>query len=410
MWPKLIRFPIFWLGLLLCGLVVAQALNPAWEYQTDGKLVWSKQVPHNDKLPQGVIAPFHAWNQWRMLAIYTSGWLTVCSVWVALTRRRTLQLFVVTLAVNGLFVALLGIAQRVTGNGKIFWFYESPNPMFFSSFIYKNHGGAFLLMTLVITCGLTGWYYLRGIRRMEKSNPSGVLAFCATCIAVSILTSYARGATLVMLGFLFVVLAGFIVHQFVTPIEARRPVVVMALFMVFGLFVISGYTAVRGGKAWDKLEVGLSGKDRSLPSRQMVTKASLELLRDKWNTGIGAGSFRYVFPLYQFRYPEIVMTRDDTPTLFWEHAHNDIVQFPIELGALGSGILVLGFAYYAFALIKSYFWANPLSGCLVFGLIILLGYAWFDFPFQCPAVLHTWCVLWAVAVMWARFEESRAHS
>ena len=31
MWPRLVRFPIFWLGAALLGLVVVQALNPAWE-------------------------------------------------------------------------------------------------------------------------------------------------------------------------------------------------------------------------------------------------------------------------------------------------------------------------------------------------------------------------------------------
>src|ERR1017187_5948376 len=30
MWPRLIRFPIFWLGLLLLVYIMVQALNPAW--------------------------------------------------------------------------------------------------------------------------------------------------------------------------------------------------------------------------------------------------------------------------------------------------------------------------------------------------------------------------------------------
>ena len=96
--------------------------------------------------------------------------------------------------------------------------------------------------------------------------------------------------------------------------------------------------------------------------------------------------------------------------MFWEHAHNDIVQFPIELGVIGTGLIVIGFGYWAFALMRSYFWENPLSACIVLGLLLLLGYAWWDFPFQCPAILITWCSLWAVATMWARFEESGAKS
>ncbi|MFZ9682276.1 MAG: hypothetical protein ACO3DQ_03610, partial [Cephaloticoccus sp.] len=30
MWPKLLRFPLFWLGLALLVLVLIQALNPSW--------------------------------------------------------------------------------------------------------------------------------------------------------------------------------------------------------------------------------------------------------------------------------------------------------------------------------------------------------------------------------------------
>ena len=31
-WPRLMRFPIFWIGLLLLGYIAIQALNPAWAY------------------------------------------------------------------------------------------------------------------------------------------------------------------------------------------------------------------------------------------------------------------------------------------------------------------------------------------------------------------------------------------
>lgn len=36
MWPRLIRFPLCWIGLLLLGYIVLQGINPAWIYRTDG--------------------------------------------------------------------------------------------------------------------------------------------------------------------------------------------------------------------------------------------------------------------------------------------------------------------------------------------------------------------------------------
>ncbi|MDO8543521.1 MAG: O-antigen ligase domain-containing protein, partial [Opitutaceae bacterium] len=167
MWPKLARFPIFWLGLGLLGYVLTQALNPAWTFQTDGKGWWMASTPHKDWLPTGVDVPFNRWGPWRMLLIYTAGWLTVCAMWVGFTRRRSVQVFFVTLAVNGLLVAAFGVAQRLFGNGKIYWFYKSVNDSFFSSFVYKNHAGAYLVLALAVTCGLAGWFYMRGLRRLE---------------------------------------------------------------------------------------------------------------------------------------------------------------------------------------------------------------------------------------------------
>jgi hypothetical protein len=404
MWPKLIRFPIFWLGLALLGLVTIQALNPAWTYKTDGKVYWLEQIENITWLPAGTDTPFEKWNQWRMLLIYTAAWATVCSLWIGFTRRRTLQLFITVLAINGLCLGLFGIAQRLLGNGKMFWFFESPNSSFFSSFIYKNHGGAYLLVTLALTCGLAAWYYLRGLRRLEKSNPSGVLAFAATCIAVSILTSYARGATLTMLAFLLLVIGGFVWHQFRLPTGTRRPVVAIALVLIFGYFLKTGFEALRSREAWDRIKQGISRQDASLELRERATTAATEMLTEEGKRGVGAGAFRYLFPIYQQRYPSLLI--QDKRRMFWEHAHNDVLQIPIELGIAGVTLIVCSLGYWFLLLVRAAFWENPLSVCGSVGALAIAVYSWWDFPFQCPAILVTWTALWPIAALWARLEES----
>jgi O-antigen ligase len=339
-----------------------------------------------------------------MLVIYASAWLTVCAIWVGFTRRRSVQVLFMVLAGNGLALGLFGIAQRLIGNGKMYWFFESPNPSFFSTFIYKNHAGAYLDLTLAASCGLAAWYYLRGLRRLEKSNPSGVLVFFSTCIAVSVLTSYARGATLVMLVFLLASIGGFVLHQIRAPSGNRKPIVVVVLVLIFGFFLKTGLEAVRSKEAWDRLKTGVMREDLSLEFRERATKASLEMLEETWKAGVGAGSYRFIFPIYQHRFPDLVVTKEGQ-RMFWEHAHNDIVQTPIELGLAGTLILLAGFGWYLLALVRSYFWENPLSASVALGLILMLAYGWWDFPFQCPAVLITWLVLWTTITLWTRFEE-----
>lgn len=402
-WPKLTRFPIFWIGLALLGLVIVQALNPAWAYESDGRGWWMKRIDHATWLPAGVREPFEKGGPWRALIIYASAWLTVCTIWTAFTRRRTVQLLFLTLAINGVALAAFGLGQRMLGNGKLFGFWKSPNDSFFASFIYKNHAGAYLNLSLIVTCGLAAWYYFRGLRRFEKSNPSGLFAFFALMIAVSVLVSYARGATLVMLLFLAVTIVGFILHQLLAPTTTRKPIIAIILVGAFLLFLKTGLDALNSKQAWKHLERGLAGEDGSLKARKIATRAATEMLADYWVAGAGAGSFSALFPIYQQRYPEILS--EDGKRAFWEHAHNDLVEFPLEFGLPGMLLLIGAAACGGIFLARRFFWENPLSLCLVFGLVLSLAYGWWDFPFHCPAILVTWCALWAAVALWTNFEE-----
>jgi hypothetical protein len=406
MWPKLVKFPIFWIGLALLGYIVLQALNPAWEYQTNGKAWWMHRIDHKTWLPTGIIAPFEKWNQWRTLVVYSSAWLTVCAIWVGLTRRRSIHALLITLAVNGLGVAAFGIAQRLAGNGLMFWFFRSPNDSFFASFIYKNHAGAYLNLILAVTCGLAGWYHSRARRRMERSNPSVVLVFFAMVISVSMVTSYARGATIVMAGFLSICIVAFAIHQFTAPKERRTPIIGITLILTFGFFLMTGLEAFKTREAWTRLKSGITREDRSLELRVRVTAASLEMLGENWKTGVGAGSYRFTFPVYQYRHPELIS--GDGHEMFWEHAHNDIVEIPAELGATGLLLILTSSLYFVSILIRNRFWRNPLAAPTALGLILAAVYAWWDFPFQCPAFLITWCSLWSSVTKLPRFEESKA--
>ena len=402
-WPRLFRFPIFWIGLLLLAYVTVQGLNPAWTYVTNGKSWWMQKIDHIAWLPAGVRVPYERWGPWRMLVIYASAWMTVCAIWTGFTRRRTVQTFFIAISVNGVALAGFGLTQKVLTNGKMFWIWDSLFPAFFSSFVYKNHAGSYLDLTLFVTCGLAAWYYLRGLRRLEKSNPAGLFAFLATCIAVTVLVSYARGATIVMLIFLCVMIGAFLINQLFLPNATRKPIVAVMLLIIFGYFLKTGLATVSSHEAWTRLSSGITNEDNSIGIRQIATRASLDMLKDYWGTGAGAGSFQFLFPLYQQHYPEIYSANGNQ--MFWEHAHNDLVELSIELGLPGILLILAATGYWVILLCKNYFWGNPLSVCVVIGAVLLTAYAWWDFPFQNPAILVLWCSLGVTTAMWTMFEE-----
>ena len=405
MWPRLLRFPVFWLGLILLAVITIQALNPSWRYTTDGKAWWMTRISnHITWLPLGVDVPFKKGGPWRQLIIYTSTWLTVCSLWVGFTRRRALRALLIILAVNGVLLAGFGVIQNAFGNGKIFWMRASSNISFFASFIYKNHAGAYFLLTLAVCAGLGSWYYLRGLRRLEKSNPAGLFAFLTLGVAVAIFVSYARGATLIMVVFLAGCTVVFVAHQFFLKHTIRALFGTIALLAIFGLFLKTGAETALSREAWSRLTIGLKRQDQSLDSREWVTAAAGAMLADNWKSGVGAGSFQFLFPVYQHRDPRLVSSGGTA--MFWEHAHNDLLEIPIELGLTGIGVLVAIAGYLVLTLVRSAFWRNPLSGSLIFGIVLLVVYARWDFPLQCPAILVTACALAVVSALWARFEHS----
>jgi len=410
MWPKLLKFPIFWIGLALLLLITIQALNPAWYYESNGKTWKMTPVAHVEWLPAGVWVPFERWGPWRMLMIYATALMVVCTIWVGFTRRRTLQVFFLVIATNGMALACVGIAQTLLPSPKMFWLFEPPfGATFFAGFVYKNHGAAHLLLTLVVTCGLAGWYFLRGQRRLEKSNPAGLFAFFATVIGVAVLVSLARGATVTMVGFLVVCVGGLFVQQlFFAKEEGRRPVVLVVILLVFGLFMATGLRALNSGEAWTRLRAGfVDGGDTSVKERVIANRAARDMLAANWRMGVGSGGFAFRFPVYQQNYPEIYRFSTGGRQ-FWVHAHNDWLQFPIELGVPGMLLILAAAGYWALALVRRYFWENSLSLVVVFGACAVAAYSFFDFPFQNPAILILWCVLWPAATVWVTLEDQRA--
>ena len=401
-WPKLIRFPVFWIGLALLLYIGIQGINPAWRYEQNQTHWWLTRVPHWEWLPSGLDTPFEKANAWRPWLVYASCWLLLCSIWVGLSRRLSVQYILMALALNGLALSFLAIAQRYAGNGKILWFVERPGTQFFATFVYKNHAGAYLALVVSIALSLAYWYYDRGMRRLQKSNPAGLFAFTGLIVALMVVFSFSRGATILMLGFL--IFAGL----FLLIIRRRQnagtgnAVVVVTLALAFGgflLIALKSFEISRAIRRFDDL-VSRSDVEVSASSRALAREAAGDMLRVHWLKGAGAGSFRFLFPAYAGKYPGLTQGGK----FFWEHAHDDWLEIPIELGLIGSLLLLAGIGSVCLQLIRCNFWDNPLASLLLLGCAMTLAHGWMDFVFQCPAILLTWAALPVGLARWLELE------
>ena len=409
-WPKLFRFPIFWLGLLFLGYIVIQALNPAFRHTiTPDKQGWfMAPIAHLTWLPTGMDVPFAQAGPWRALIIYGSVWLSVCAVWVGFTRRKSLRTLLTVLAVNAVALAILGFVQRGLALDKIFGFWEPPASYFVSSFTYKNHAGAYFNLMLTLCAGLAYWHYVRGQRRLDKSTPGGLFMFFAAVITLIVLFSFSRTATFLMLGFQIIGFGIFMLRELVlTPADSRRPFATGVLLLGIGSFTaLVGY-ALNYENVYSRINIVFTqGFEATARSRNIAAEATVDMFKDRPVQGWGAGSFRFYFPNYQQHYPTIFT--EDGRRFFWQHAHNDYLEFLAELGLVGTGLLVIGFVIGCVALIRVRFWSNPATLFVVLGLVQTLIHCWADFNFHNPAILLTWCTLWPVLIRWTELEEARS--
>jgi O-antigen ligase len=412
---KLLHFPIFWLGLLLLGYILIQALNPAWEYATNGRVWWLQRIPCIEWLPAGMRTPFAQASPWRSLMIFASAWMTVCAIWIGFTRRRTLHRLLVVLVVNGVLFALVGLAQKLTGARQLLWYFPQPSGYYFATIIYKNHAAAYLNLILMAACGLALWHRNRAGQDFAPSDPSFAVLIGALLVFTADLFTNSRmgmvlGATGLLLG--LAAYGALILHQrhlVGNPLPLLVTAMFLAGFLGFGLSRVDWPRMSRRFAA-----LWTDERTVSIEYRNVARKATWAMFLDSPATGWGAGSFRFYFPVYQRQYPEIMETPPQligtiqtAPRRLWQYSHNDYVQCLAEYGLVGGALAagIIGCCLAAFA--RQRRWMHPVAFCAVAALGLTAVHCWVDFQLHNPANLLTLGAFLTMALRWVNLERQQ---
>ena len=399
----LMRSPIVWLGLGLLVYVSVQGLNSAWRFAIDANSWWLDEVAHVSWLPSGVDAPFSRSNPWRALTIWGSLGLLLCSVTIGFQRRRSYLTLFIILASNAGLLGLLGLIQRLSAAKGIFWFYVPSNDQFISSFIYPNHAGPYFNLMLALSAGLALRAFDRTQRRLLPRGSATFFVGCATFVAIAIVLSHSRMSIAILL--LLMSLMGLAVFWSLIrrrqPGRSRRQFLPL-LLVVIGFLAI-GVLVVSGSKNRERFIRVASDPSAQTLDRTLLRQAAVDMLGDRWVWGWGAGCFRHAFPLFAQKYPEIYYSRH-AGTKYWEHAHCDLLQFPVELGAVGITPVLSILGYSVYQLRRCRFWQNSVSLCIAMGCALVLLHSAVDFVFQNPAVLLTWSLLLLAAIRWKKLD------
>lgn len=342
-------------------------------------------------------------NTWRQFIIYANVWLTVCALWIGITRRKSLHLLLGALVANACILGLVGFVHKASGGVKVLWLREFPGAASFASFVYQNHAGAYFSLLAFTSLGLAVWHFFEGRKRMARSTPSALWLIASLLLVFAVVFSLSRGAIISLTVFGMAAVIAVVILRFTSSTQSTIPAIVPVLVAL----------GVVGTVAWMVRQVDFSAvyfrfeqlsklqaNDPSVVSRRLAQESATAMLGDHWVRGVGAGGFRYLYPEYIRQQPMIY----ESGRLFWEHAHNDWLEIPIELGAAGTALLLLAGGYLLLGFWRWGGWRHPLVLMIGLGGGQVMVHGLMDFPFQNPAILVTWWALVIISLRWLELD------
>ena len=413
---RLACWPSFYFSLAFLVYLFIGALNPGAEIVRDERGWWVEAVQASlaSWLPSSVRSDYEPMNAWRVLTSFTAAFTLTWGLWAGITRRKPMLLTLWLFLLSGSAMGLVGILQHLTESKEVLWTFPSSNKHFWGSFFYRNQGAAYLNLILVLS-GIMFFYHGFKCRLDAQSGGPHFLAFALLIVVVcSVTMSLSRGGILfgaVFVSIFLLLLLIFFLQSFVH----HRSLWLTLLPLV--LLIGTGFYSARFVKL-DALEDRFSNFEVELEqatssTRALLTKQTWKMAQDRLWLGWGAGSFRYIFPMYQREIVELTYVRKDRTRgwvgrMFFRYAHNDLVQFVAEFGVIGAVLLILLFL----SLIgQSFYYCGEycfIVITLTAGVLCAFGHAFFDFIFNSPAYWVAFLGMVAASVRLLCLEFKRA--
>lgn len=380
------------LGLLFVGYLFVQAANPSLELSFRNGAWMLLPLDGARPGPHSIRAPFESapgdflpcTNAWRFLLIYGTGWLFAAGLALGLRSRNDARRWVFLLCVNGLLVAVVSLVHRALGEKLTLWHYVSTVSFSGSPvFLYKNHNGCFLAAILAVILGVAATAENRFQRRVWE-----VAALIVWAATVSVNSRAAAGFATLWL----CVYAGMRLRRSFREADGRRgrpwlfgALAAAGLAAVF--FLANGTTVVRRFQPALSSPVGFLQGERF---RGLLREVGLEMWRDDPAWGWGGGSFLYLFPNYESRVPElradVYRSQPNLNRFLFPSADSDWVEFLVEYGLVGAGLLCAAAAVAAIAWWRWAGWRDGLTLFLLLGAAGIALHAYLDHILRNPAL------------------------
>ncbi len=407
---KSIRIPaIFFVGVI--GYVTIQNLNPSYiqEWQL-GLRVWKLEPLEFIKwLPSSIQSEFTDASPLRDL-IHIGTAVTLClTIFIQKFLRQNVT-WMILIATGGTIIALVGLIQLSLESRSILGLFDATDEgfnRFFGTFLYKNHAVAFFNLALAISLAI---FTRRPPSQInQKSAPNWIFLFCALLLFLGIIATRSRFGFLCSFPILLI-FAGISAKRLpqlgLPKTWVRILGATLILLVATGVIFLSKSPTAKHLKTLDSAII----EDFSIKQRLLAYESGLRMFSAKPIYGWGAGNFRHGFRQFQNtedksgKRKRVILEHQN---YFWQHAHNDYLEWLIELGVAGTLILFSIPGYFFWRIFQSSRWKEPVPLMLLAGLASTMIHALVDFPFQNPAVLVTWFATLAITTNYCDREKDQ---
>jgi len=309
------------------------------------------------------------------------------------SRRRLRQLAYVIIY-SGLFQAVYGSLMTLSGLGYGF-FMKNPSALDVTTgtFINRNHLAGYLVMALSVGIGMmiasldtendyTVKQRLRYYLKLILSKKLRLRLYLAMMVIALVLTHSRMGNTSFFVSLIVAGSLGLILSKHAT----RATVILLISLVVIDVFIVGTWFGLE--KVAERIEETTLAKE----TRDEVDIYTYQQWKDFKFTGSGLGSFYSVFPRY----------RKEDVKGFYDHAHNDYLEFISDTGVPGLFLLssIVGMSIYV-ALMAQYRRRDPLMRGISFAAIMsicaMLIHSTVDFNLQIPANAATFMLILSMA-------------
>ena len=276
--PQLVRWA--WPVAILNAVVLTSCLTPGFHLVTFAGESMAMPAQVKGWMPSAAQPGVALRSLWLFDGLY----LSCLNLALAVKSRRVLRMVLAVAVGNALVLAVFGIAQKISGaTGIYFGWVASPQDYFFSTFVYDNHWGAFMVLMMGGCIGLVLRYAYGSAGEGFFRGPafSGVVAACV--LAASTPLSGSRAGTL-LLGLLFAValvhgaprISGALKYSGTSSRGAIVAIVVALALALGGIWTVAG-DVIQARATKTKEQAAQVWAQRGLGSR------GRHLYRDTWH-------------------------------------------------------------------------------------------------------------------------------